>query len=322
MPSVNRVVSFERFEELRLRYRSWGRWGDADQVGALNEVTSDIVIAAAGLVQRGVVFSLGMRIDRSGPDFGSPRFAPLHFMTMDGGDVERAHRAGERGPHFTDDVITMPLQCATQWDALSHVFYDGVMYNNGDTDMVDSFGAHQNSMLETRSKMVGRGVLLDVPRMLGRDWLEPGEAIEAEDLEACCVRQGVAVAPGDFILVRTGRMAAARERGSWGDEFTGGPAAGLGVSTAEFLADRRVAAVALDTFSTEVVPSQTDAAGVRYPLHVILLQSAGIHLGEFFELDELAEDCAADSVWSFLFAAPPLPVAGAVGSAINPQAIK
>jgi kynurenine formamidase len=170
--------------------------------------------------------------------------------------------------------------------------------------------------------MVGRGVLLDVARYLGVDWLERGVAIEADDLEACCAAQAVEVGTGDMVLVRTGRMAAVAQQGSWGDEYAGGVAPGLGVSAADFFCPRRVASVSLDTFSTEVIPNQTLDAGIRCPLHVIMTVGAGIHLGEDWYLEDLAADCAEDGRYEFLLVAPPLPITGAVGSPVNPQAIK
>jgi len=323
MTSIGKKVDRETFEGLIERYDNWGRWGDDDEIGSLNFRSAEGVVAAARLVRKGRVFSLALPLDRDGPlrDL-PPRFNPIHLMTRDGGDVKRDHERGERGFQWVDDVITMPLQAATQWDALAHVFYDAKMYNGYPTDDVHSDGAERNAMTKAADRMVGRGVLLDVPRLTGRPWLEIDEAIEAEDLEQCCRTQGVDVGEGDFVAVRTGRLAAARDTGEWGPEFSAGAAAGLGVSTAEFFCDRNVAAVAVDTFSTEAIPHQTADAGIEGPLHVILVAYAGIHLGEFWDLDELAADCAEDGCWEFMLVAPPLTVTGAVGSPINPQAIK
>lgn len=323
MTTLGRAVDLREFEALRAKYNCWGRWGPDDQLGSLNVVSPESLVAAAQLVRRGISFSLAIPINRDGPSNPPPpRFPPVHIMTRDGGDVRRAFDRGERGFQFTDDVVTMPLQCATQWDALSHVFYDGVMYNGLDSSHVDSYGAARNSITATRERMAGRGVLLDLPRWLGKPWLEPGEAIEAEDLEHCCESQGVVIRRGDFVLVRTGRLSAVRDRGYWGDEFSGGSSAGLAVSTADFFCPREIAAVATDTFAAEVIPDQTADAGINSPLHIIMLQGAGIHIGEIFDLDVLAGDCASDGVYEFFFIAPPLTITGAVGSPINPQAIK
>lgn len=196
------------------------------------------------------------------------------------------------------------------------------MYNGFGYEYVDGDGARRGAITNVKDRMVGRGVLLDVPRLTDRPWLDPGEAIEQEDLEACCERQGVEVGEGDFVVVRTGRLGAVRERGEWGDEYAGGPAPGLGVTSADFLVTRRVAAVATDTFGAEVQPSSTIADNLYVPMHVILTVSAGIHLGEMWDVEELASDCAADGVWEFMLVAPPLTFSRAVGSPVNPLAIK
>jgi kynurenine formamidase len=323
MTTIDAAVGRAEFDELFEAHRSWGIWGPDDDTGALNHVTGEAVAAACRSVRSGKVFSLAIAMDDNGPlaDL-PPRRNPSHVMYRDGGDIALAHAAGERGYMSTDDAVYMALQCATQWDSLAHPFYDARMYNGHGPEQVPSSGAKRNSIAAATDRMVGRGVLLDVPRALGRRWLERGEAVEADDLERCCAAQGVEVREGDFVLVRTGRMGAVRERGTWQDEYAGGVGCGLGVSVARFLCPRKVAAVAVDTFSADVIPNQTRAAGIRCPVHVILTVGAGIHLGEDWQLEELADDCASDGVYEFLLVAQPLPITGAVGSPVNPQAIK
>lgn len=323
MTSKDKTVDRATFEAMREKYRAWGLWGPWDEIGSLNYITPEIVAAAAAMVTKGRTFSLAIPMDENGPIVNlAPRYNPSHVMFRDGGDIAAAHAAGEHGYMSTDDAVYMALQCATQWDSLAHPFFDAHMYNGHGTDQVTSRGAQRNSIAKAKDRMAGRGVLLDIARHLGVRWLEPGVAIEAEDLEACCAAQGVEVRAGDMVLVRTGRMAAISERGSWGDEYAGGIAPGLGVSAADFFCPRQVASVSLDTFSTEVIPNQTLDAGVRCPLHVILTVGAGIHLGEDWYLEELAADCAEDGRYEFLLVAAPLPITGAVGSPVNPQAIK
>lgn len=320
MTTKDKIVERAAFDALREKYRAWGLWGPRDDIGALNYITPEIVAAAAATVTKGRVFSLAIPMDENGPIVNlAPRYNPSHVMFRDGGDIAAV---GGQGYMSTDDGVYMALQCATQWDSLAHPFFDGRMYNGHGTDQVTSRGAHRNSIANAKDRMAGRGVLLDIARHLGVRWLEPGVAIEAEDLEACGAAQGIEVRPGDMVLVRTGRMAAIAERGSWGDEYAGGVAPGLGVSAADFFCPRRIASVSLDTFSTEVIPNQTLDAGVRCPLHVILTVGAGIHLGEDWYLEELAADCAEDGRYEFLLVAAPLTITGAVGSPVNPQAIK
>ena len=129
----------------------------------------------------------------------------------------------------------------------------------------------------------------------------------------------VSVGKGDIVLIRTGQIAQVRAEKSWGT-YSGGPAPGLGVACASWLCEKQVAGYATDTWGTEVIPNET--ADVFQPLHVILIVHAGMLVGEIFDFEELAEDCVKDSVYEFMFVAPPLPITGAVGSPVNPQAIK
>jgi kynurenine formamidase len=303
------------------RYRNWGKWGPDDELGAMNYITPEKVKEAAGLVRRGKVFSLALPLDNSGPMTGAyGRVNPVHLMLQDGGDIASGAQDHFPALRYTDDAVYLVLQCATQWDALAHIYHEGKMYNGYGTEAVNSQGAHKNSITKLKDKMVSRGVLLDIANYKGKRWLDVSEPIEADDLSGTADQQGVAVGEADIVLVRTGRLALVRERGHWGEEYSGGPAPGLAISSAEFFCERRVAAVATDTWGLEVLPNET--ADVFQPLHIILLVNAGIHIGEMFDLEELAEDCRADGVWDFMFVAPPLTITGSVGSAINPQAIK
>lgn len=314
-------LDHDAIREIAHRYRNWGRWGDNDELGTVNLITSDKRIAAAKLVRKGRVFSLALPLDAQGPMSGAyGRVNPVHVMLQDGGDVASGAQDFLPALRYTDDAVYLVLQCATQWDALAHIYHDGRMYNGYETSAVNSMGAQKNSITQVKDKMVARGVLLDVARHKGKPWLDVSEPIEAADLEACAESTGVEIGAGDVVLVRTGRLAAVRDRGFWGDEYSGGPAPGLAVSAADFFCPRDVAAVALDTWGIEVLPNETP--DVFQPLHIIMLVNAGIHIGEMFDLEELAADCAEDGVYEFLFAAPPLTVTGSVGSAINPQAVK
>jgi len=162
-------------------------------------------------------------------------------------------------------------------------------------------------------------VLLDIPRVKGVEWLEPGYAITTADLDAAVRAHRVTVGAGDALLIRTGQMTQCRRRGGWGD-YAGGDAPGLSFHSAGWLAERQIAAVATDTWGMEVRPNEIP--DTYQPLHQVLIPGMGLLVGEIFELDALAEDCARDGVYEFQFTAPPLPITGAVGSPINPLAIK
>jgi len=218
-----------------------------------------------------------------------------------------------------DDLIIMPMQCGTQWDGLGHIFYGDHMWNGYDCRNVTSAGAQKCGIEKTRDKMVGRGVLLDIPQMLGQDYLPDGFAITCEMLENAGRHFGVEVRRGDFLLVRTGQMEAMRAAKTW-DGYPGGDAPGLAFDTLDWLQTKQVAAIATDTWGAEVRPNETEEA--NQPWHWISIPIMGLTVGEIFDLAELARDCAEDKRYEFMFVAPALPVTGAVGSPVNPLAIK
>ncbi len=300
--------------------KNWGRWGPDDQIGTLNFVSPEDVIKAGALIKRGKVFSLGPNFDRNGPQKGlwGNRFNPIHTMLATGTDAV-AGTQDEGGLRYADDTVNMPLQCGTQWDALGHIFYDDKMWNGYDARLVDSDGAKKNGIEQTKARMVGRGVLLDVARYCGVPYLEDGMAITNADLDATAKAQGVEIRRGDFVIVRTGQMEQRLDCGEWGG-YAGGDAPGLAFETAEWVHKKEIAAICTDTWGCEVRPNETDDAS--QPWHWVVIPMIGISMGEIFYLRELADDCAHDHVYEFFFTAPPLPITGAVGTPINPMAIK
>lgn len=306
--------------ETAKRCCNWGKWGPDDEIGTLNYVSPDDIKAAAGLVRKGSVFSLGLEFDRNGPQKGlwGNRYNPIHTMLATGTDAVAGNQdAG--GLRYADDSVSMPLQCGTQWDGLGHIFYGEKMWNGYDARLVDSDGAHKNGIEKVKAKMVGRGVLLDVARHLSVDSLEDGQAISVDDLEATQKAQGVQVRRGDFVIVRTGHMERCLKQGEWGG-YAGGEAPGLAFDTANWIYDKQIAAICTDTWGCEVRPNETDDC--TQPWHWVVIPMIGISMGEIFYVKDLAEDCAADGVYEFMFTAPPLPITRAVGSPLNPIAIK
>ncbi len=308
------------------RCSNWGRWGPDDELGTLNHIRPEDIVAAAQLVRDGRVISLAIPVDENGPQTGGfGRFNPIHLMIRDGngaitGSTVRDFYGGnDRWIRGTDDLLILPLQSGTQWDALGHIVFENRIYNGYDASVVGSKGATKNDIAVARDRVVGRGVLLDIPRARGVAWLEPGTPVQVEDLEAAERAQGVTLRRGDIALIRTGQLAQCRDAGAWGT-YAGGAAPGLGLDTAPWIHDRELAAVAGDTWGLEVLPNQTP--DVFQPLHIVLIVHMGLLMGEIFDLEALAEDCAADGRYEFLFSAVPLPITGGVGSPVNPVAIK
>src|SRR5262249_58351044 len=172
-------MNIETVRALARKYRNWGRWGATDELGTVNFITPEKIAAAARLVRRGKVISLAIPFDQNGPQSGyGGRNNPLHYMLQDGGDVASGAQDFIKGLRYCDDAVTMPLQCATQWDALSHIYFDGKMYNDRGPEHVTSSGARANAITALKDKIVTRGVLLDVPRLKGKAWPRPGEGID------------------------------------------------------------------------------------------------------------------------------------------------
>jgi kynurenine formamidase len=310
------------------RCSNWGRWGTDDVLGTLNFLTEDKRREGAALVRRGVTFSLAQSFDMNGPQKGwRRRTNPVHTMLDTGTDAERGTQGFPHGLGGADDVVFMPLQASTQWDGLGHIFDHGVAWNGRRAgDVVTSEGDGVTGIETVSSLIAGRGVLFDVGRAIGTDGeLPDGFAITVEHLEATIAAQGASarVGRGDLLLVRTGRLARARRdlaagRG-WGD-YAGGAAPGLSFTTAGWLHGTEIAGIATDTWGFEVRPNEFDVA--FQPLHQVAIPHIGLFLGEMWDLDALAADCAADGVWDFLLTAAPLPVTGAVGAPVNPIAVK
>ena len=301
----------EDFRALGAELSNWGRWGDDDRIGTLNLVTPERVAAGAALARTGRVFDLGLTLGSNGPQVGSGgRGNPVHLMSVTGDN-----RLPDGGG-YTDDVVFMPLQCATQWDGLAHVFYDDLCYNGVPASSVTGRGSAELSIDQLARGIVGRAVLLDVARLHGVDHLPADASIGPDDLDAAAARQAVEVGSGDIVLVRTGWIRVFHER-SAAEYMRAQP--GLTVECSRWLHERDVAALACDNWGVERYPSGEDAV---LPLHYVCIRDMGMTLGEMFDLEALAADCAADGVWECFLCAPVLKFANAVGTPLNPLAIK
>jgi len=306
------------------RLKNWGRWGRDDELGTLNFVSPENIVEAARLVRRGKVFSLALNFDSKGPQGGKSkypslgRFNPVHVMLRTGTDAYSGV-LDHRKIRGADDLVIMPLQCGTQWDGLGHIFYEDYMWNGYDCRTVTTSGAQKAGIEKTKERMVGRGVLLDIAALLGKRWLPDGFAITNELLEAAEAKQRVNVKRGDYLIVRTGHVEAKLASKTW-DGYSGGDAPGLAFETLDWLHGREVAAVVTDTWGVEVRPNETE--DTNQPWHWIAIPIMGLTVGEIFHLADLAKDCREDGRYEFLFVAPALPITGAVGSPVNPLAIK
>lgn len=319
------------FKRLGAELSNWGRWGEHDEIGTVNLITPAVRRAAAALVRTGTLFDLGMPFDANGPQVGTGRSNPVHAMTL----LPSDGALFDDGLIISDDMVTMPLQCATQWDGLAHAGYDGLLYNGVPAAAITaSRGATRLGLDQIVPRLIGRGVLLDIARLKGVDRLAPNEAVTADDLEAAARAQGVTVRAGDVVLFRTGWYRHFLE----GDfaRYVGWESAGLDLSTCRWLHEHDVAAVAGDVFAIEVAaaagatrPAALEGTvvegkeeGTSLPVHMVLIRDMGMTLGEMFNLEDLADHCAGDGTWEFLFSGIGLKITGSVGSPLTPVVLK
>jgi len=320
------------FTEMAERVTNWGRWGPDDQIGTLNLIDEPARLRGVASVVDGVAFPLGIPMSKAeGIQMGfiEGRVNPTHTMV-----TVNAPQSDDPGwVAFSEDVVTFAMQCATHWDGLAHTSYGtgpdgGRLYNGYPASSITEDGASLLGIQQIRTLMT-RGLLLDVARAKGLELLEPGYAISPDDLDAACELGALTVEPGDVVLVRTGQAAHLALPGRPG---IGGkppvrdliaytwPTPGLTVATAAWFHDHDVAAVAIDTMVLEVYPCESE--DLFLPVHLLHLVEMGMTQGQNWFLDDLADACAADGRYTFLLDATPLPFTGALGSPVNPVALR
>jgi kynurenine formamidase len=301
--------------ELAQRVSNWGRWGDDDERGTLNFITPAAVLRGVASVQRGEAFSLAIPMNEDGPQTGAMpgRINPQHRMVS-----LNVSLTGDPADFTTnDDAVDMGIQAATHWDAISHVGYGNVLYNNIPASAVTEAGARQLG-IDAFGPIATRGVLLDIARLHGVDHFDDNHVIGSDDLERAAKTAGVQIESGDIVMVRTGQMHFLHS----GDEKFryAYPSPGLGIESVEWCHDNEVAAIATDNLTFEVYPCEREE--VMLPVHMLNLRDQGLVQGQLWQLDDLAADCAADGRYTCFLVATPLPITGAVGGTVAPTAVK
>jgi kynurenine formamidase len=287
---------------------NWGRWGDEDEAGALNLV--DIASMRRGFecVRTGEIVDLSLPIRSTKVPRWPDRSPSMHFMTLDGGDYAiGARRPG--GLEATDDYVFMACHGGTHIDAFAHILVDDQMYNGFPGSAVRSFGARQGGV-DKMTGIVTRGVLLDLAGLKGVESLPAGQAITADELDACARAEGLEVLPGDAVLVRTGFLG---ELWRGADPRAGEP--GLGMGTVDWIAAHDICAIGVDNNGVEVMPAEE--SGRHSPVHIAVVRGLGVPFIELVELDELARR----GVYAFLLVVSPLKITGGTGSPVKPLAV-
>jgi kynurenine formamidase len=309
-------VSLEEFERIFESVKNWGRWGPDDQLGTLNLLTPERVRTATGLVRSGRRVSLQIPINTvAGPDNPNPA---IHHVVQ-GHDID----IGSGGLRFGLDYLGIAFHgdCHSHVDALNHISYGGLTYNGKTaTDVLTTKGGTSLGIDEVAGSggVVGRGVLLDVPRFRGVKWLEPGEAVTRAELEACEEAEGVHLGEGDIFVYRTGHHRRRLELGPWDNGPTGEGKAGLHVDTIPWMHERGIAAFLPDG-DGEAIPSCVD--GMAYPIHPLQIVAMGMLTADSLQFEELAIACEDEGRFEFMVVGLPLRLPGGTGSPWNPIAI-
>lgn len=295
---------------LSTRKSNWGRWGTDDQLGALNLLTPERVLAALQLPKTGKSYSLAIPIQRSGVPNFEYRGIPQR-LTMINHEDEAMARAngGEPGVGANEDQLIMPSHTSTHMDALCHVYADNKIYNGFQADEVSPYSGAAKCSIDKVGGITGRGVLIDVAAAKGLDKLEPGYVVTAADLREALEAQDVELQTGDLALVRTG----------WLEDYLVNqgdmlPQPGIGLEAAEYLAEKDVALVGADNAAIEPIPFDQN---VYLGVHIILLVDHGIHLVEHLDLAELSKD----KCYEFLLTIGALKITGGTASPVAPVAI-
>jgi kynurenine formamidase len=298
-------LSEREFQALYERLRHTASWGPADRRGALNNISPADVVAAARDVRVGRAVSLAAPLaSQVAPDNPDPA---VHEMI-----TREASPARASGLSF---AMNIHGNADTHIDALCHVIFDGMLYNGVAADAVTAAGATELSIDVAGHGIVGRGLLLDIPRLRGVPWLEPGDHVTADDLLAAESAQAARIGPGDLLFVRVGHRARRRSLGPWDAAQA---RAGLHPTVLELLAQRRVAVLGSDG-NNDTAPSA--AEGVDFPVHVLAINAMGLHLLDYLQFEDLVPLCEELRRWSFLCVVAPLRLDTGTGSPVNPIAI-
>jgi len=313
MKTRENVLSTHQFDALFQSVCNWGVWGDDDERGTLNYITTDCIRNAAALVRSGRTVSMAVPINNvAGPDNPHP---VAHYMTQ---SFDNCSVLGE--PSFALDYLAGEIHgdCHTHIDALCHVAYKGRLYNGKAATCVTTRGPDSHDITIYTHGIVGRGILLDIPRLRGVKWLEPGEAVTPKELEQCEQAEGVRLSRGDILIFRTGHHRRRLDLGSWNNGYDGEGKAGLSASAVTLLHDRKVAAFFPDG-DGETVPSGVE--GVAYPIHALQIAAMGMICADSLNLEDVAAVCEEERRWEFLVVASPLRLPRGTGSFFNPIAI-
>jgi hypothetical protein len=308
--TASKTLTVEEFDQIFESIKNWGRWGTEDPHGALNLITPEKRRQGAAAVREGRVISCAIPVPTApSPDNPSPA---VHFMTRAADSSRPGAITGGSGDWFGTDVHGR----ITHLDAFCHQIYRGKTWNGVDGSLVKSNGSETGTVEAAAEGITSRGVLLDMPRLKGVDWLELGEPIMPDNLEAAATAEHVTVEPGDILLVRTGYKTRNKTLGPL--PYTDRTKPGLHAADLPRLHAWDIAVLGGDGDS-DMLPSPIKEIGK--PVHAGCLVAMGVHMIDNCDLDALAAACAELGRWEFQFTVAPLILPQGTGSPVNPIAV-
>jgi kynurenine formamidase len=292
-------------------------WGKEDEIGRLNLVTPDSRRSAMDNLDPSHVYDLSVEYYIGMPSWqaaGDPRFQMWMTHTPMGTAVDDPLSVGKTmNSHvsYTGSAFSMYAHMGTHIDALNHFGLNGKIWNHFSAEQHLGDRGWKKAGIEKVPPIIARGILLDIPTAKGLQELPPGYRISVKDIKTTLSYQKTALATGDVILIRTGRMRHYHDSQKYMDN-----APGLGLSAARFLADTHQAlSLGGDNLSFEAFPSESSDNYV--PVHTYLLAQQGVTIMELLDLEALA----SDRVYEFAFVGMPLKIRGGDATPIRPIAI-
>ena len=285
------------------------KWGANDQIGALNNITKDNVLAASKLIKQGKTMRMGIETSSKTPAF-PPRSYSITIVRP-GQDYE-GQSLGNTKTNYHDDILNTWVGIGTQLDGLGHIGIDNTFYNCTPGSEITGISGLKKFGIETVPAVATRAVLLDMTAVMGQEIIPEGVAFNQPEIEAALKRQGnMKINKGDIVIFYTG----------WhkllgvDDKRNGTAHPGLGVQGARYLANLGVAMVGSDTWGLEVIPFEN--AGQVFHVHQILLAEFGVFILE----NVVAEQAIKDKVYEGMITVAPHRTTGTVQAIVNPTFI-
>jgi kynurenine formamidase len=298
-------ITAAEYEQMFRKISNWGRWGPTDELGAANLITAAKRKQAAGLARSGITISLSHNyLTEKAVDNPNP-----FEHVMNRGFQSDTYRVNYHG--FAHSHL----------DSLCHMLYQDRTYNGyARSDVNTDKGCIKLGIEQLKEGILTRGVLIDIPRLKGVPWLEPGTPVYVEDIEAWEKKSGVRVSAGDAVFLYTGRWARRDKLGPW-DIFKS--AAGFHASVAPWVKARDVALIGSDGLLDVYPEGVQDANGKDQSnaFHILMIAALGVDIFDNQDLEALAATAARLHRWEFMLAVAPLAVVGGTGSPANAMAV-